>query len=153
NDGNPCTVDRCLGGTCEHGCICVEPGSALGCCGPGPLCVTTTTTPGSATTSTVHATTTTTTPGSTTTTTVHATTTTTTPGSTTTTTVHATTTTTQPAQTGDWRGVYGAWGIFAGRLASEMATLRSLGINTVIQNIGLNESNLDPHFPGWTQFY
>src|SRR5262245_2033026 len=115
NDGNPCTVDRCVDGTCEHGCICVEPGSALGCCGPGPLCVTNTTT---------------------------------------TNTVQATTTTTQPAQTGnDWRGVYGAWGIFEGRLASEMATLKSLGINTVVQNIGLAQSKPDPHFPGWQQFY
>src|SRR4030095_10613786 len=65
-----------------------------------------------------------------------------------------TTTTTQPVHTGsDWRGVYGAWGILVGRLASEMATLRSLGVNTVIQNIGPDESNLDPDFPGWVQFY
>ena len=43
DDHNPCTVDRCVDGMCEHGCVCVESGSALGCCGPGPLCVTTTT--------------------------------------------------------------------------------------------------------------
>jgi hypothetical protein len=92
---------------------------------------------------------TTTTTASTTTTLAPPATTTTTP-----TTVPATTTTTQPAQAGsDWRGVYGAWGIFAGRLASEMATLNSLGINTVVQNIGLDQSNPDPDFPGWQQFY
>jgi hypothetical protein len=50
DDGNPCTVDRCVDGTCEHGCVCVTPGSDLGCCGPGPLCVTTTTTTSSTTT-------------------------------------------------------------------------------------------------------
>jgi hypothetical protein len=42
-DGNPCTVDRCVDGACTHGCVCVTPGTGLGCCGPGPLCVTTTT--------------------------------------------------------------------------------------------------------------
>ena len=24
DDGNPCTVDRCVDGTCEHGCLCVD---------------------------------------------------------------------------------------------------------------------------------
>jgi hypothetical protein len=44
NDGNFCTVDRCMNGQCEHGCICVGPGGGASCCGPGPLCVSTTTT-------------------------------------------------------------------------------------------------------------
>lgn len=44
DDGNFCTVDRCVNGQCEHDCICVEPASGSTCCGPGPLCVTTTTT-------------------------------------------------------------------------------------------------------------
>lgn len=50
NDGNPCTVDRCVDGTCQHGCVCVAAGGDLGCCGPGPLCATTTTTTASTTT-------------------------------------------------------------------------------------------------------
>ena len=44
HDQNACTVDRCVSGACEHDCICVEPASGAFCCGPGPLCVTTTTT-------------------------------------------------------------------------------------------------------------
>ena len=35
DDGNPCTVDRCNNGMCEHECLCVGPGGALQCC-PGP---------------------------------------------------------------------------------------------------------------------
>jgi hypothetical protein len=43
DDHNGCTVDRCVDGTCEHLCVCVAPASGATCCGPGPLCVTTTT--------------------------------------------------------------------------------------------------------------
>ena len=32
DDGNPCTVDRCMSGGCAHDCVCVGPGA----CGPGP---------------------------------------------------------------------------------------------------------------------
>jgi len=35
NDGNPCTADRCVGGTCRHECLCVGPGGSFTCC-PGP---------------------------------------------------------------------------------------------------------------------
>nr|UXE44067.1 hypothetical protein Hi04_10k_c1000_00021 [uncultured bacterium] len=39
NDNNVCTVDRCVGGVCEHGCICLTPAGASACCpGPGTLC-------------------------------------------------------------------------------------------------------------------
>jgi hypothetical protein len=39
DDGNPCTADRCVGGTCEHLCLCVDPTGALTCCpGPAALC-------------------------------------------------------------------------------------------------------------------
>src|SRR5438552_4022574 len=52
DDGNPCTVDRCNNGMCEHECLCVGPGGALQCCpGPAAQCLppttsTTTTLPG-----------------------------------------------------------------------------------------------------------
>jgi hypothetical protein len=39
DDGNGCTADRCVNGTCEHVCICVDPTSGSSCCGPGPACV------------------------------------------------------------------------------------------------------------------
>ena len=40
DDGNGCSADRCVGGTCEHVCICVGPGGAATCCpGPAALCV------------------------------------------------------------------------------------------------------------------
>lgn len=35
DDGNPCTSDRCVGGTCVHDCLCVGPSGNLTCC-PGP---------------------------------------------------------------------------------------------------------------------
>ncbi len=35
NDGNPCTLDLCVRGTCVHECLCVEP-AGVSCC-PGPL--------------------------------------------------------------------------------------------------------------------
>src|SRR5215469_10943122 len=57
------------------------------------------------------------------------------------------------AQGSDWRGVYGVWGIDPAHLEQEFSTLQSLGINLVVMNIGLEESNLDPSYPGWTQFY
>ena len=40
NDGNPCTVDHCVSGTCQHACVCVAVGGATSCCpGPAALCV------------------------------------------------------------------------------------------------------------------
>jgi hypothetical protein len=40
NDGNGCTVDRCVDGTCEHACVCVDATGAASCCpGPAALCV------------------------------------------------------------------------------------------------------------------
>jgi hypothetical protein len=36
DDGNPCSLDRCLDGTCAHDCLCVAPGTVATCC-PGPL--------------------------------------------------------------------------------------------------------------------
>jgi hypothetical protein len=57
------------------------------------------------------------------------------------------------AQGSDWRGVYGVWGIDPAHLEQEFSTLQSSGINLVVLNIGLDESNLDPNYPGWTQFY
>ncbi len=47
-DGNPCTVDRCTSGQCEHSCVCLDASATQTCCpGPAALCVrpTTTTTP------------------------------------------------------------------------------------------------------------
>jgi hypothetical protein len=35
NDGNPCTADRCVVGSCVHECLCVGPGGTSTCC-PGP---------------------------------------------------------------------------------------------------------------------
>jgi hypothetical protein len=35
DDGNPCTADRCVGGTCDHACLCVDAAGATTCC-PGP---------------------------------------------------------------------------------------------------------------------
>ncbi|HLK10222.1 MAG TPA: hypothetical protein VKW76_02470 [Candidatus Binatia bacterium] len=35
SDGNPCTLDLCVRGTCVHECLCLEPTGAS-CC-PGPL--------------------------------------------------------------------------------------------------------------------
>src|SRR5439155_1376251 len=51
DDGNPCTLDRCVKGTCEHDCLCVSPEGAFTCCpGPAALCppppTTSTTVPG-----------------------------------------------------------------------------------------------------------
>jgi hypothetical protein len=51
DDGNPCTLDRCVKGTCEHDCLCVTPEGAFTCCpGPAALCppppTTSTTVPG-----------------------------------------------------------------------------------------------------------
>lgn len=40
DDGNPCTADRCVDGTCQHACLCVDASGALSCCpGPAALCV------------------------------------------------------------------------------------------------------------------
>ena len=37
NDGNPCTLDACVNGRCEHECACRGPGPVMTCCpGPGP---------------------------------------------------------------------------------------------------------------------
>jgi hypothetical protein len=39
-DGNPCTIDHCVSGTCEHACVCLAPDGASSCCpGPAALCV------------------------------------------------------------------------------------------------------------------
>ena len=70
-----------------------------------------------------------------------------------TTTTSAVTTTTVPVSKSDWAGVYGAWSLDEGNEDAEMAQLESLGINLVIANVGLDETNLDPNFPGWTQYY
>jgi hypothetical protein len=38
DDGNACTADQCVNGTCEHACVCVTPLGGQACC-PGPgLC-------------------------------------------------------------------------------------------------------------------
>jgi hypothetical protein len=38
-DGDGCTADRCLGGECEHVCICVTAAGVPACCpGPAALC-------------------------------------------------------------------------------------------------------------------
>ncbi|HXQ21287.1 MAG TPA: Ig-like domain-containing protein, partial [Candidatus Acidoferrales bacterium] len=40
NDGNVCTADQCVGGVCEHACICLTTTGAQTCCaGPAALCV------------------------------------------------------------------------------------------------------------------
>ena len=40
DDGNGCSFDHCVGGTCEHDCICAGPGGAATCCpGPAAVCV------------------------------------------------------------------------------------------------------------------
>jgi hypothetical protein len=45
DDGNGCSVDRCVDGACEHVCICVGPTGVATCCpGPAALCVRPTTT-------------------------------------------------------------------------------------------------------------
>jgi hypothetical protein len=39
DDGNGCTVDHCVGGVCEHACICLDATGAASCCpGPAALC-------------------------------------------------------------------------------------------------------------------
>ena len=39
DDGNGCTVDRCMDGTCEHACVCLDATGAVSCCpGPAALC-------------------------------------------------------------------------------------------------------------------
>jgi len=35
DDGNSCTSDRCIDGTCQHECLCVGPAGGFTCC-PGP---------------------------------------------------------------------------------------------------------------------
>jgi len=35
DDGNGCTFDRCIEGTCQHDCVCVGPSGGAACC-PGP---------------------------------------------------------------------------------------------------------------------
>jgi len=55
DDGNPCTDDTCLDGTCVHQCLCVGPtGEAICCPGPGvcPVSTTTTVVPTTTTTTT-----------------------------------------------------------------------------------------------------
>lgn len=45
DDGNGCTVDRCVGGECTHECVCVGPAAEVSCCpGPGPCPAPSTTT-------------------------------------------------------------------------------------------------------------
>lgn len=40
DDGNGCTVDRCVKGTCEHECVCAAANGTVSCCpGPSALCV------------------------------------------------------------------------------------------------------------------
>ena len=36
DDGNPCSLDRCVDGTCTHDCLCVTAGNVVTCC-PGPV--------------------------------------------------------------------------------------------------------------------
>jgi hypothetical protein len=36
DDGNPCSLDRCVDGRCIHDCLCVAPGDVVTCC-PGPV--------------------------------------------------------------------------------------------------------------------
>jgi hypothetical protein len=39
DDGNGCSADRCVDGTCEHTCLCVGPLAERSCCpGPAALC-------------------------------------------------------------------------------------------------------------------
>jgi hypothetical protein len=39
DDGNGCTHDACVNGTCVHVCICLTPEGGLACCpGPAALC-------------------------------------------------------------------------------------------------------------------
>ena len=57
------------------------------------------------------------------------------------------------AKGSDWQGLYSVHAIEAAKYESEFTTLASLGMNTVVMNIGLDESNLDPNYPGWVQFY
>jgi hypothetical protein len=39
NDGNPCTVDHCVNGVCEHACVCADAAGNPTCCpGPADLC-------------------------------------------------------------------------------------------------------------------
>ncbi len=39
-DDNGCTADRCVNGTCEHSCLCLNAAGARTCCpGPSALCV------------------------------------------------------------------------------------------------------------------
>jgi hypothetical protein len=37
-DGNPCTLDLCVHGTCVHECLCVEPAGVSCCPGPAGAC-------------------------------------------------------------------------------------------------------------------
>lgn len=40
SDGNPCSVDHCVGGSCTHACVCLGVAGGLGCCpGPSALCI------------------------------------------------------------------------------------------------------------------
>jgi hypothetical protein len=38
DDGNGCSLDRCVNGGCTHDCLCVAPGDVVTCC-PGPVLV------------------------------------------------------------------------------------------------------------------
>jgi hypothetical protein len=39
DDGNGCSLDRCVDGVCMHDCLCVAPGNVMTCCpGPGLVC-------------------------------------------------------------------------------------------------------------------
>jgi hypothetical protein len=39
NDGDTCTIDHCVNGTCEHVCVCLTSAGASACCpGPAALC-------------------------------------------------------------------------------------------------------------------
>jgi hypothetical protein len=39
DDGNPCTADRCIDGTCDHACLCLDATGVSSCCpGPAALC-------------------------------------------------------------------------------------------------------------------
>ena len=38
DDANACTSDQCIGGTCQHDCLCVGPGGLTCCPGPAAEC-------------------------------------------------------------------------------------------------------------------
>ena len=41
NDGNACTADSCVNGSCQHACVCLTPAGGAACCpGPDSLCLT-----------------------------------------------------------------------------------------------------------------